>query len=429
MRYQAPRGTNDILPEQTPRWRYLEATFRRVCDLYGYQEIRTPIFEATDLFARTAGEHSDIVTKQMYTFSMGQTEESESLTLRPEGTAPAVRAYLENSLVQKSPLTKLSYIAPIFRYERPQAGRYRQHHQTGIEALGATDPALDAEVIALGVAYLDALGITGYTLHLNSVGCPICRPAYRDAIRAAVGPKLAVMCDDCKRRYDGNPLRILDCKNEDWDKLGIVVPEALQFLCTECAEHFRGVQGVLTQLGIAFEVDPRLVRGLDYYTKTAFEITHPGLGAQSTLIGGGRYDGLVEEIGGPATPGIGFGSGIERVLLTAEALGLQWPVAAVRPVFVATLGESARLPGITLLAALRATGIPAEIDYLGRSLKAQLRHANRLEASFAVILGEDEVARGEVTLRDLGAGTQESVPRTELAERLKQAFETADERR
>jgi histidyl-tRNA synthetase len=429
MRYQAPRGTNDILPAQTPRWRYLEATFRRVCDLYGYQEIRTPIFEATELFTRTAGEHSDIVTKQMYTFSMGQTEESESLTLRPEGTAPTVRAYLENSLGQKSPLTKLSYIAPIFRYERPQAGRYRQHHQTGIEALGAADPALDAEVIALGVAYLDALAITGYTLHLNSVGCPVCRPAYRDAIREAVGPKLADMCGDCKRRYDANPLRMLDCKNENWEKLGIVVPEALQFLCPECADHFRGVQEVLTQLGVAFELDPRLVRGLDYYTKTAFEITHPGLGAQSTLIGGGRYDGLVEEIGGPPTPGIGFGSGIERVLLTAEALGLQWPVAMIRPVFVATLGASARLPGLKLLAELRAAGIPADTDYLGRSLKAQLRHANRLEAAYAAILGEDEVARGEVTLRDLGAGTQESVPRAELAERLNRSYETADERR
>jgi histidyl-tRNA synthetase len=424
MRYQAPRGTNDILPEQTPRWRYVEATFRRICATYGYEEIRTPIFEATDLFVRTSGEHSDIVSKQMYTFSIGQ-EESESLTLRPEGTAPALRAYLEHSLGQRSPINKLYYLAPIFRYERPQAGRYRQHHQAGIEALGSSDPAIDAEVIALGAAYLAALGITGERLHLNSVGCPVCRPAYREAIRAAVLPKLAEMCDDCKRRYDANPLRIPDCKNENWERLGIVIPDSTRFLCAECATHFQQVQDLLTRIGITYELDPRLVRGLDYYTKTAFEFTHTALGAQSTLVGGGRYDGLVAEIGGPPTPGIGFGSGIERVLLTAEALGVAWPVERVRPVFVATLGESARMPGLKLLAELRAAGIPAETDYLGRSLKAQLRHANRVDAAYAAILGEDEVARGEVTLRDLATATQETVPLAELASFLLQSRKDA----
>jgi histidyl-tRNA synthetase len=429
MRYQAPRGTFDILPDQVRRWRYVEATFRRICALYGYQEIRTPVFEATELFARTSGEHSDIVSKQMYTFAMGRDGEGESLTLRPEGTAPTVRAYLENSLGQQSPVSKLYYIAPIFRYERPQAGRYRQHHQTGIEALGAADPAIDAEVIALGLAYLEALGISGHTLHLNSVGCPACRPAYRDVVRAAVRRKLTEMCDDCKRRFDGNPLRILDCKNENWERLGIEIPDAMAFLCDECREHFRRVQEILTELAIGFALDPRLVRGLDYYTKTAFEITHPGLGAQSTLIGGGRYDGLIEEVGGPPTPGIGFGSGMERVLLTAEAMGIEWPVEADRPVFVATMGESARLPGLKLLAQLREAGIPADTDYLGRSLKAQLRQANRLDARFAAILGEDELARGEVTLRDLEAGTQETVPTGEIIARLKGSYETADERR
>jgi len=424
MRYQAPRGTNDVLPEQTPRWRHLEATFRRVCATYGYQEIRTPLFEATELFRRTSGEHSDIVSKQMYTFSMSQTEESESLTLRPEGTAPAVRAYLEHSLAQKSPLAKLYYLAPIFRYERPQAGRYRQHHQAGIEVLGSSDPALDAEVIALGFAYIRALGITGETLLLNSVGCPACRPAYREAIRDAVRPKLTVMCGDCNRRFDGNPLRILDCKNEEWDTLGIAIPVATDFLCEECSWHFQGVQEALKALDIPFDLDPRLVRGLDYYTKTAFEITHPGLGAQSTLIGGGRYDGLVEEIGGPPTPGIGFGSGIERMLLTAEALGVAWPVETLRPVFVATLGAAARLPGLRLLAVLRAAGVPAETDYLGRSLKAQLRQANRLDAAYAAILGEDELARGEITLRDLSAGTQETVPLVDVVSTLARKFET-----
>jgi histidyl-tRNA synthetase len=428
MKYQAPRGTNDILPEETPRWRSVEETFRQIGALHGYAEIRTPIFEHTELFVRGVGQHTDIVSKEMYTFSTGQGDEGESLTLRPEGTAPVVRAYLEHSLGGKAPLHKVYYIAPIFRHERPQAGRYRQHHQCGVEAVGSRDPALDVEVIGLGMRYLHAVGIHGEVLQLNSVGCPVCRPAYREAVRAAVRPVLDRLCGDCQRRYETNPLRIPDCKNEDWEKLGVTFPDPIDTLCEECATHFAQVQEGLTALGIPFHRNPRLVRGLDYYTKTAFEITHSGLGAQSTLVGGGRYDGLVEELGGEPTPGIGFGSGLERVLLTMAALGVEPRAARLRPVFVATLGEAARMPGLQLLSRLRDAGIAADTDYLGRSLKAQLKQANRLDARFAVILGEDEVTAGVATLRDMETSSQEPVPLTELIPRLHSALSTEEYR-
>jgi histidyl-tRNA synthetase len=422
MKYQAPRGTNDLLPEETPRWRAVETTFRRICALHDYAEIRTPIIEHTELFVRGVGQHTDIVSKQMYTFATGEGEERESLTLRPEGTAPVIRAYLEHSLGAKAPLHKLYYVAPIFRHERPQAGRYRQHHQCGVEAIGSRDPALDVEVIGLGMRYLHALGVRGEVLELNSVGCPACRPAYREALRAAVRPVLDRLCEDCRRRYDANPLRIPDCKNEDWEKLGITIPDPIDTLCEECASHFAAVQEGLTAQEIPFQRNPRLVRGLDYYTKTAFEITHSGLGAQSTLLGGGRYDGLVEELGGEPTPGIGFGSGMERVLLTLAALGVELPQERLRPVFVATLGEAARKPGLLLLSRLRDAGIAADTDYLGRSLKAQLKQANRIDARFALILGEDEVKAGVATLRDMESSSQEPVPLADLVPRLQAAL-------
>jgi histidyl-tRNA synthetase len=422
MKYQAPRGTHDILPEETPRWRYVEETFRHICALHGYQEIRTPIFEHTELFVRGVGQHTDIVSKEMYTFTPREGDDAESLTLRPEGTAGVMRAYLEHSLGAKAPLNKLYYIGPNFRYERPQAGRYRQHHQCGIEALGSQDPALDVEVIGLGMRYLRALGIRGAVLELNSIGCPVCRPAYREAIRDAVRPVLDRLCEDCRRRYEFNPLRIPDCKNEDWQRLGVTLPDPVDTLCEECATHFAAVQEGLTAQGIPFQRNPRLVRGFDYATKTTFEITHSALGAQSTLLGGVRYDGLIAELGGEPTPGIGFGSGIERVLLTLAALGVELPVERVRPVFVATLGETARMPGLQLLARLRDADIAADTDYLGRSLKAQLKQANRLDARFAVILGEDEVKAGTATLRDMETSTQEPVPLTEVVPRLQAAL-------
>jgi histidyl-tRNA synthetase len=422
MRYRAPRGTQDLLPEDAPAWRFVEETFRRTCAEFGYCEIRTPIFENTELFVRSVGEHTDIVSKEMYSVTAKAPqagEERESLTLRPEGTAPALRAYLQHSLSAKSPLTRLYYVAPNFRHESPQSGRLRQHHQTGIEALGSEDPALDAEVVTLGVTYLHRVGIKGEKVEVNSVGCPACRPPYRDALRAALAPRLATLCGNCQRRYEANPLRILDCKVEDWSALESVVPDIHDHLCEPCRDHFARFREVLEALGVDHFRNPRLVRGLDYYVKTSFEITHDGLGAQSTVLGGGRYDGLVEELGGPATPGIGFGCGIERVLLTCRALGVEFPLSAAPPVFVVTLGDEARIPGLKLLNELRQAGVPAQADYLGRSMKAQMRAAHRAGARVALILGGNEVAQGVVSLRDMVASSQETVPLDGLVERLR----------
>lgn len=423
MKYRAPRGTQDLLPGDAPRWRHVESTFRRTCADFGYEEIRTPMFEQTDLFVRAVGEHTDIVSKEMYSVSAGAHgaeggEERESYTLRPEGTAPALRAYVQHSLGAQSPVTKLYYLEPIFRHERPQSGRLRQHHQAGVEVLGSEDPALDAEVVTLGLSYLRRLGITGERTEINSVGCAACRPRYREALRAALAERLGTMCGNCQRRYDVNPLRILDCKAEDWSTLEAVVPDILDYLCEGCSTHFAGVQGVLGALGVEYVRNKRLVRGLDYYVRTSFEVIHGSLGAQSTVLAGGRYDGLVEELGGSPTPGIGFGSGIERVLLTCEALGVSFPLEEPKPVFVVTLGEAARLPGLKLLNELRQAGTAAQIDYSGRSMKAQMRSANRANAGVVLILGEDEVARGLVGLKDMETGTQETLLAADAIARL-----------
>ncbi len=422
MKYQAPRGTQDLLPEDAPRWRYVEQMFRQTCADFGYEEVRTPVFESTDLFVRAVGEHTDIVSKEMYSVSAHGSEADERrerLTLRPEGTAPALRAYLQHNLGAKSPLTRLFYVAPNFRHERPQSGRLRQHHQTGIEALGSEDPALDAEVITLGLTYLRRVGITGARLEVNSVGCPECRPVYRERLRAALESRIGTMCENCRRRYDTNPLRILDCKAEDWSVLEAVVPDLADCLCEPCAQHFAHVQAVLQVLDVPYERNPRLVRGLDYYVRTSFEIVHPQLGAQSTVLGGGRYDGLMEELGGPPTPGIGFGCGIERVLLACEALEVAFPLEAVRPVFVVTLGEAARLPGLRLLNDLRQAGIAAQADYLGRSMKAQMRAANRVGARTVLLLGENELAAGAIAVKDMETGAQESCPLSDVVGRMR----------
>lgn len=418
MRYRAPRGTNDILPDQTPRWRHVEATFRQVCALFGYAEIRTPIIEHAALFLRAVGQHTDVAGKEMYTLSTsaGEGDESERLALRPEGTAPTMRALIEHGLLARSPLNKLCYISANFRHERPQAGRYRQHTQCGVEAVGSKDAALDAEVLQLGLTYLHRLGITGEEVQINTIGCPACRPAFREALRAAVRPKLAEMCRNCQERYEHNPLRILDCKVEDWERLGIALPDTLDYLCEACRAHWQELNRILSELSIPVVRNPRLVRGLDYYTNTVFEIVHPALGAQSSLLSGGRYDGLIEDLGGEPTPAVGFGSGIERVLLTLEALGAPLDRDEPRPVFVATMGEAARLPGLKLVAALRQANVPADTDYLGRSLKAQMKQANRLHARATVILGEDELRQGVATVRDMESSQQETVPLDRVVE-------------
>ncbi|OIO91028.1 MAG: histidine--tRNA ligase [Armatimonadetes bacterium CG2_30_59_28] len=407
MRFQAPRGTHDVLPGDSFRWRFVEETFREVCRRFGYAEIRTPTFEDTQLFLRGIGEGSEIVVdKQMYSFN---DPGGDSLTLRPEGTAPAVRAFLENSLHAQGPVTKVFYTGPIFRYERPQSGRLREHHQCGIELFGSIDPAADAEVIQLGVRYLRSLDIRGEEIHINSVGCPACRPAYLQVLRRYVKPHLSEMCGNCQRRYEANPLRILDCKVDVCRAATADAPPMHDSLCGECSDHLTGCREVLDLYGIECVLDDRLVRGLDYYTKTAFEFLHGGLGAQSAVLSGGRYDGLVEECGGSPTPGVGFGSGVERVLLAMEAEQSQ-PVAP-EPItaFVITLGDAARKAGLKLLADLRAVGLAADTDYAGRSMKAQMKEANRCGARYAVIIGEDEVAHNAATVKDLATSEQASV--------------------
>lgn len=415
MRYAAPRGTADVLPEQSPRWQYVEGKFREICRLYSYKELRTPTFEETELFTRSVGEHTDIVGKEMYTFlDRGE----RSMTLRAEGTAPVVRAYVQHKLFGEQPISKFYYITSVFRYERPQAGRYREHHQVGVEVFGSQDPAIDAEVIALGAQYLASLGIKGWQLKINSVGCPGCAPQYKEALKQNVEPFLVEMCETCRVRYGTNPLRMLDCKVPSCRELTVSVPNMVDHLCDECDEHLKRVLHYLDDLGIEYTLDPRLVRGLDYYTKTAFEFVSSELGAQSTVIGGGRYDGLVEQMGGQPTPAVGFGSGIERALLIMEAQGIEIPVTTHPDVFVATLGETPREAGIKLLAELRRAGIAAEADYAGKSLKAQMKAADRERASLVAIIGEDELNRGRIKVRNMETKEETDVPLDQAVEKI-----------
>ncbi|MDX9870985.1 MAG: histidine--tRNA ligase [Clostridia bacterium] len=410
-----PRGTNDFLPGKIEKWQYLEEALRQISRLYGLQEIRTPIFEQTELFLRSVGETTDIVEKEMYTF----TDRGErSLTLRPEGTAPTVRAFVENKLYADSLPVKLYYLGPMFRYDRPQAGRYRQFHQYGIEVFGSADAGVDAEVIAMAVDIFQRLGLKDLIVELNSVGCPKCRPAHLEEMKKFLAPKRQELCPTCQGRFEKNPLRILDCKNPACQELVRGVPEITDVLCPECTEHFAKVREYLQAFGVSYRLEPRLVRGLDYYVMTAFEIVAQGIGAQSSICGGGRYDGLIEQIGGPALPGIGYATGLERILAVLEqqgiALGSRIPVQ----VFIAALGEEANLKGAVLAQELRKQGVSVEKDYLGKSLKAQLKTAGRLEAPYVLIIGENELNNQEVILRRMKDSTQTAVKLDSLVEDL-----------
>ena len=413
MKYTRPRGLQDILPDKVARWQHAESTFRETCHRYRYQEIRTPIFEDTNLFTRAVGEETDIVSKEMYTF---EDRSGHSLTLRAEGTAPAVRAYIENNLwgQDRERLVKLYYIGPIFRYDRPQAGRYRQHHQCGIEAIGSANPAVDAEVIDLALGFYGALGIGEVELRLNSVGCPDCAPGYLEALKEAVRPHIGEMCGDCQRRFDANPMRILDCKNEVCKSVTEQAPKMLSILCDDCSRHFSGVCRHLAALRIEYVIDPRIVRGLDYYTKTAFEFKATGLGAQDSIGGGGRYDGLVEQCGGRATPGVGLGMGLERILLVRESMESGEETTPRHGTMIVALGERAWDQGVELAGALRDAGLEVDLDYRQRSLRAQLRAADADGFAHAVILGDDELDRGVATLRDMESSEQTEVPLEQL---------------
>ncbi|MGE5553717.1 MAG: histidine--tRNA ligase [Betaproteobacteria bacterium] len=407
-----PRGTLDITPADIYQWHRVEEEIRQITRQYGYVELRTPIFEHTELFARGVGETTDVVQKEMYTFT---DKGGRSLTLRAEGTAPAVRAYLENGLEAEAQPTKVYYVGPIFRYERPQAGRLRQHTQFGVEAFGTANPALDAEIIHLAWTFLARLGLKGLSVNVNSLGCPKCRPAHRQALLDYFRPQVDGLCADCQRRYVQNPLRLLDCKNEACRRVAAGAPNILQHLCDECADHFARLQQYLTEFGVEYQVSPGIVRGFDYYTKTVFEIIYAGLGAQSTVCGGGRYDGLIEQLGGKPTPGIGFGLGLERLLLTMEKQGVLPPPPAGVELFVATVGEEAARRAPALVAELRRQGVAVDLDYLGRSLKGQLKYAGKLRATLVVVLGESELAEKRVRVKEMATGQETEVRLNDLA--------------
>lgn len=415
-----PRGTKDILPAVSAHWQYLEQTVRDICNLYGFKEIRTPVFEHTELFLRGIGETTDIVSKEMYTFvDRGE----RSLTLRPENTAAVVRAYLEHKLYAESLLTKLFYIGPMFRYDRPQAGRYRQFHQFGVEALGAKGPAIDAEVIILAVQLLESLGLNDLQLYINSVGCPQCRPVYRAQLQEYLRDKTENLCSDCQTRFDRNPMRILDCKKPNCTEESQGAPHIVDCLCDDCSTHFEQLKALLTVTGTPFTLNPRLVRGLDYYTKTAFEIQYAPLGSQSAVCGGGRYDGLVAECGGQSTPSIGFAIGMERILLCLEKQGLLPDATNKIDVFIAPIGEETQGIAFKLLSDLRIKGITADMDFMNRNIKAQMKQANKYPARFVAIIGDDEAVQGKVMLKNMQSGIQELVNINEVQNRIQVEME------
>ncbi|MDI3547674.1 MAG: histidyl-tRNA synthetase [Halanaerobiales bacterium] len=415
MSLKAPRGTNDILPPLSLKWQYVEEKIRELLRVYNYEEIRTPIFEYTELFQRGIGETTDIVEKEMYTFT---DKGGRSITLRPEGTAPVVRSFLENKLYGEAQPRKFFYIGPMFRYERPQAGRFRQFHQLGVEALGSNDPALDAEVILLGLNILEKLGLTDLETYINSIGCPKCRADYLEVLKGYLQEHREELCRDCQTRLERNPLRVLDCKNESCSRVVLEAPLIIDYLCDECDEHFNQVKDYLDYLEVKYQVDPTLVRGLDYYTNTAFEIKYRGLGAQDTIFGGGRYNGLAEEIGKKDIPGIGFAIGLERLMITLEEQGIELPVEKGIDLYITTIGDRAKRAAFKYIYHLRKAGLKTEMDYLDRSVRSQMKAADRMNATYTIILGEDELDKGVATIRNMKSGEEVEIKLDKLVEHM-----------
>lgn len=383
-----PKGTKDVLPQESYKWHYIEDAARKIAKDFNLKEIRTPVFEHTELFLRGVGDTTDIVNKEMYTF---KDKGDRSITLKPEGTAGVARAYIENGL-SNSPLpVKMYYIIPAFRYERPQAGRLREFHQFGIEVYGSPSPDTDAEVISAAALFLDRLGIKNVKLNINSIGCKTCRAEYNAKLKDYLRPHLNDMCSTCRERFDKNPLRILDCKEEGCKKITAGAPRMIEYLCGDCAEHFERVQSYLKAGGIEYNIDSNIVRGLDYYTKTVFEFVSEDIGAQGTVCGGGRYDGLIEELGGNPTPAVGFAVGLERLLLLMENTGVRFPADEGPDVFFAAMNEEGRAKAFSFACMVRANGGSAECDHMGRSLKAQFKYADKIGAKYVVVLGEDEL--------------------------------------
>ncbi|MDP4145556.1 MAG: histidine--tRNA ligase [Bacillota bacterium] len=402
MAIQAPKGTKDMLPKDAYKWQYVEKKLRNIAATYGCREIRTPIFEHTELFIRGVGETTDVVQKEMYTF---EDKGGRSITLKPEGTAPAVRAFVENSIYSDAQPTKLFYVTPVFRYEKMQKGRFRQHHQFGVEVFGASEASVDAELISLAMRAFREFGVKGLTLNINSIGCPHCRQKYNDALKQYLASNHDELCDTCKTRFDKNPLRILDCKVEHCKEIAAGAPVIIDYICDECKAHFEDLKKYLTAMGIEYKIDPFIVRGLDYYTKTVFEIINNNL----TVCGGGRYDNLIEGIGGPSTPAVGFGMGLERLLATLEDEGIEIPKESYIDLFVASMDANSKVEAIKLVNSLRERGIKCDCDHLGKSLKAQMKYANKIEARFSLVLGESELNERKARLKRMSDGEQTDI--------------------
>jgi len=413
---KAPKGTKDILPQEIYQWHFIEDTIRSIVKAYGYSEIRTPVFEHTELFERGVGDTTDIVQKEMYTFL---DKGGRSITLKPEGTAGVARAYIEHRLYTDSQPVKMYYFTPCYRYERPQAGRQREFHQFGIEVFGAPEASVDVEVIALAMSIFNELGIKDLTLKINSIGCPNCRPVYHEVLKAYLSDHLDELCDTCKGRFEKNPLRILDCKSEGCQPVINGAPYILDHLCENCSSHFEKTKRFLDAAGLDYIVDPMIVRGLDYYTKTVFEIVSDTIGAQGTVCGGGRYDGLVEECGGPSIPGVGFGLGLERLLLVMNSQNIDIPKPSACDIYFATIGEKARVKAFQLIQMLREKGISSDMDHVGRSLKAQFKFANKLGARFVAAIGEDELTNGQLRLKEMATGDEHIITFEQISDYVK----------
>ena len=399
MEVQAPKGTKDMLPQDAYKWHFVENKFREIAKFYGMREIRTPMFEHTDLFLRGVGDTTDIVQKEMYTFN---DKGNRSITLKPEGTAPVVRAFIENRLFNEAQPTKLYYAIPCFRYENVQKGRLRQFHQFGTEVFGSKEPSMDAEVIAFAMEFLKSLGLKSLSLNINNLGCPNCRPKYNEALKKFLEENYDDLCGLCQSRFEKNPMRILDCKNKNCGEITKNAPIILDYMCEECDTHFTEVKKYLDALNIPYTVDPGIVRGLDYYTKTIFEI----LNDDFTVCGGGRYDRLIEQLGGPEMPAVGFGLGIERLLLTLQNEGIEIPNEGLYDLYIGARGEDGKLASFKLANALRTRGIKTEINHMGRSLKAEMKYANKIGAKFTVVLGDDELQTGNAKLKRMSDGEQ-----------------------
>lgn len=397
MELQAPKGTKDMLPEDAYKWQYIEGTFREVAKAYGIREIRTPVFEHTELFLRGVGDTTDIVQKEMYTFN---DKGNRSITLKPEGTAPAVRAFIENRLFNEAQPTKLYYVTPAFRYENVQKGRLRQFHQCGLEMFGSKEPSMDAEVIKVAIDTLNKLGLKSLSLHINNLGCPTCRTKYNEALKKFLQENYDDLCETCKSRFEKNPMRILDCKEKKCNVITKNAPIILDYVCEECDTHFTKVKEYLDILGIPYEVDPGIVRGLDYYTKTIFEI----ISSDFTVCGGGRYDKLIEELGGPDMPAVGFGMGEERLIMTLDNENIGIPKENLFDLYIGARGDEERKVAFKLASDLRVLGVKCEINHMGRSVKAEMKYANKLGASFTTILGEDELISKKINLKKMSDG-------------------------